>query len=971
MTHFLICSYYFPPIGGAGTQRPAHFARRFRDLGHECTVLTGTGVPRARWAPGDPSLLETIPESVRVLRVPGPEPEQAQSMRARAERWLPVRSDWSRWWTAGAVEEGSRARGIDVIYTIMSPFESAEVSLALSKRLGVPWIADLGDPWALDEMAVFATGFHRRAELARMKRLLRSAAGIVMSTPDAAAELVRVFPDLAQKPVVAIPNGYDAHDFEAPAPERAPDRFRIVHTGYLHTELGLRQQRTRRLRSLVGGQIKNVEILTRSHIHLLRALEQLIERRPELASKIELTLAGVLSGTDKNAAAGFPFVRMPGYLSHAESVSLMRSADLLFLPMQKLPPGRRSTTVPGKTYEYIASRRPILAAVPSGDARDILAAAGTARLCPPGDVESMERLIEEELERTSDPTPENDIAARFEYGHLAVRAAAFTEDVLSRSTSRSSVREEPDSTSIVPPADRSRRPRMTRVLLVAYHFPPIGGAGAQRSLKLVRYLDRTKYELIVITGPGSTSGRWTPTDETLEAEIPERTQVIRVPGPEPDLPSGWGRRANRWLGLRSDWSHWWIDGLRTAAMETQADVIIASASPYETIEATAQLSERLGAPWIAGLRDPWALDEMMIYPTGVHRRLEIARMRRLLLSSSAIVVTTNEAALQFRAALPEAKVPIVSVPNGYDEEDFASAPPPRDGGKFRIVHTGYLHTELGLQQRRVAPLRRLLGGGTEGVDLLTRSHVYLFKAIERLLERDPSLVTRLEVHLAGVLSPTDREIVTSSNVAVLHGYLSHADSIALMRSADMLFLPMQNLPPGRRSSTIPGKTFEYLASGQPILGAVPPGDARDILERSGSYRVRAGRRRLDRRVGRTCCRTQRAGSASARPGLESRSYIRTSRARPELCSGDREGRRQQLGGTHCFEPIGGEHSVQLCPTTRLGAIRNVELSIDVRQMELHRLLGDPEHLGKLRVRVPFRDQPEDLQLTTRELLDTV
>jgi glycosyltransferase involved in cell wall biosynthesis len=54
-----------------------------------------------------------------------------------------------------------------------------------------------------------------------------------------------------------------------------------------------------------------------------------------------------------------------------------------------------------------------------------------------------------------------------------------------------------------------------------------------------------------------------------------------------------------------------------------------------------------------------------------------------------------------------------------------------------------------------------------------------------------------------------------------------------MRSADMLFLPMQNLPPNRRSSTIPGKTFEYLASGQPILGAVPPGDARDILERAG------------------------------------------------------------------------------------------------------------------------------------------
>jgi glycosyltransferase involved in cell wall biosynthesis len=70
-------------------------------------------------------------------------------------------------------------------------------------------------------------------------------------------------------------------------------------------------------------------------------------------------------------------------------------------------------------------------------------------------------------------------------------------------------------------------------------------------------------------------------------------------------------------------------------------------------------------------------------------------------------------------------------------------------------------------------------------------------------------------------------------VTVLHGYLPHADSIALMRSADLLFLPMQNLPNGRRSSTIPGKTFEYLASGRPILGAVPNGDARDIIQEAG------------------------------------------------------------------------------------------------------------------------------------------
>ena len=61
----------------------------------------------------------------------------------------------------------------------------------------------------------------------------------------------------------------------------------------------------------------------------------------------------------------------------------MRSADLLFLPMHDLPPGRRAGLVPYKTYEYLAAERPILAAVPDGDARDILSRVSHATLCRP------------------------------------------------------------------------------------------------------------------------------------------------------------------------------------------------------------------------------------------------------------------------------------------------------------------------------------------------------------------------------------------------------------------------------------------------------------------------------------------------------------------------------------------------------------------------------------------------------------
>ena len=822
MKRLLLCSFYFPPIGGAGTQRPTQFARRFETMGISCTVLTGTGVRRSRWTPEDRTFLDILPPTLDIVRARGPEPPPPSQGRKRLERRLLLEPRWSRWWTdaaeaaVAAVQDTLR---VDAIYTIMSPFESARLSFALSRRLKVPWIADLGDPWALDEMAVYPTGIHRALAVRQMRRYLGTAAGIVMSTPEAAAELVREFPEMRDKPIMAIPNGYDANDFAGPRPPRNDDHFRIVHTGYLHTELGLRQRRRRAARRILGGQVSGVEILTRSHVYLLKALEELARVEPEMAEGVDLVLAGLLSDDDRAVSAGSRFVQLPGYLSHGESVALLRTADLLFLPMQKLAPGRRSTTVPGKTYEYVASGTPILAAVPEGDARDILVSAGTAAVCEPDDVDAMVNVLRSWIGHPPRLELNRDAIECFEYGRLATQAAEFAKDVVERSRVHSGA------------TRRLRAP--IRVLIISYHFPPIGGAGTQRTLKLVRYLDRSRFEPIVVTGCGATEGRWTPTDETLRSEIPADIRVLRVPGPEPRTTRGW-ERAHRWLGVATPWSRWWRNGVMQATENVDYDIILASSSPYETAGLAAALSDRAGVPWIAALRDPWALDEMAIYPTGLHRRIEIARMRRQLRTASSVVLTTDEAAkrfCEFLSAAGRAQL-VVAVPNGYDAADLPAESPASPDGKLRIVHTGYFHTKLGLRQRR-RRLSKLLGGQTSGVDLLTRSHVYLYEAIERLLEQDPSLGNRLEVHLAGVLDETDVGVTQRTGLTTFHGYLPHSESIRLMRSADLLFLPMQNLPQGTRSTTIPGKTFEYLAVGRPILAAVPEGDARDILIRTG------------------------------------------------------------------------------------------------------------------------------------------
>jgi glycosyltransferase involved in cell wall biosynthesis len=437
----LFLAYYFPPIGGAGAQRPARMVRHLRANGWDPVVVTGPGAGGGRWTPTDDVLARELPADVEVLRVPGPEPVQVEG---RAQRWLRRPSQWSRWWVEGAVETGHAVAGIDLVYCWLSPFETTGAASRLARVHGVPWVADLGDPWALDEMMVYPTGVHRRLEVARMGRSLSTAAGISMSTAEAVERVRASFPALDRTSVVAVPNGFDADDFAAPVAPRADGVFRVVHTGYLHTALGLRHRRSAGLRGIVGGAVGGVDFLTRSHVYLVEAVDRLRERCPELAGNLEVHLAGVLSPEDERFTGRTGAVRTHGYLSHDETLDLIRTADLLFLPMQDLPAGRRATIVPGKTYEYLGAGRPILGALPDGDARSILSEAGHALIVRPGDVEGMERALARQLRRARADQPplepRADVVARYEYGLLASRLAGlFDAAVGARAPARRAV----------------------------------------------------------------------------------------------------------------------------------------------------------------------------------------------------------------------------------------------------------------------------------------------------------------------------------------------------------------------------------------------------------------------------------------------------------------------------------------------------------------------------------------------------
>jgi hypothetical protein len=427
----LFLAYYFPPHGGAGVQRTVKFLKNLPSHGYEAVVVAGPATTKLDWAPWDETLEAEIPAGTEIHRVAGPEPTASSGWRGRGERWLRLRDPFSRWWVEGASALGLElARGCDLVYASMSPFDTAVAAGRIASATGKPWVADLRDPWALDEWTVFPTGAHRRLEERAMRHLLADADALILNTPDATSAVLASFPELATRRIETIPNGWDRADFADPPPVRGDAAFRIVYVGYAHVTAGRRHSRTRVIRTAFGGAMKGLDVLARSHVFLLEALDRLVAEQPELRSRIELHIAGAHGAAGSGAA--HPLVRLHEYLSHPRAIALMRSADLLFLPMHDLAPGVRARAVPGKTYEYLAARRPILAALPDGDARDLLSGWPETHLCRPRAVDCLIEAVRAHLAdpRSRAPFEAPELLWSYERNELTRRLAALFDAVI-------------------------------------------------------------------------------------------------------------------------------------------------------------------------------------------------------------------------------------------------------------------------------------------------------------------------------------------------------------------------------------------------------------------------------------------------------------------------------------------------------------------------------------------------------------
>jgi glycosyltransferase involved in cell wall biosynthesis len=367
-----------------------------------------------------------------------------------------------------------------------------------------------------------------------------------------------------------------------------------------------------------------------------------------------------------------------------------------------------------------------------------------------------------------------------------------------------------------------------RVLIVSFYFPPAGGGGVQRVLKLCRHLPELGIDVDVLAPDDP---KWSAVDPGLAAEIPPATTVhrARYRGPShaqtPAARSAAARGAGaigvraallgRRLLLPDPEIAWFPDAVRggaRAVREREIDVVLSTSPPNSVHLVGAAIARRTGVPHVADFRDSWLANP--------HRRYE----RRSVRAKRAVEGRIARRALR-RVCAVSAVTPSIA------EEAAALAPP---GTAVQVVANGCDFDELeGFAYQRGDRMRIVHAGSFFG----QRSPRSFLSALAGLLRSRPELQGRVEAVFLGELRPPDREWALGlglGDALALEGFRPHAEALAAMRAADALLLLVPRAG-GRGLTVVSGKVYEYLAAERPIVALVPPeGDAAALLRETGS-----------------------------------------------------------------------------------------------------------------------------------------
>ncbi|MBO4476278.1 MAG: glycosyltransferase [Bacteroidales bacterium] len=357
MKRVLVITYYWPPTAGSGVQRWLKFSKYLSRFGWECVIYTPENPDQlAR----DESLLTDIPPQLEVIKRPIREPYgiyrklvkssgkgagvnqlnaqkksfiQRLAVFVRSNLFVPdPRAGWIRP-SVRFLEGYLKDHPVDTVVTTGPPHSMHLIGLGLKRRTGVRWVADFRDAWTEIfyfkhmKLLPWTAARHRRME----KQVLDEADTVISVSPLERAD----FQSRTETRVLLLTNGYDEADFNSDAPALPSDRFTVVNTGLFSSD---------------GNPLRLWDILAHKCVSDSNFKRQL---RIRLAGKTDPEIFEALRvrGLSDN-------VDDLGYLPHYKTVAEQRGANVLLLLLRQEP--EYAKALPGKLFEYLAARRPIL-----------------------------------------------------------------------------------------------------------------------------------------------------------------------------------------------------------------------------------------------------------------------------------------------------------------------------------------------------------------------------------------------------------------------------------------------------------------------------------------------------------------------------------------------------------------------------------------------------------------------------------
>ncbi|HUI62170.1 MAG TPA: glycosyltransferase [Steroidobacteraceae bacterium] len=344
----------------------------------------------------------------------------------------------------------------------------------------------------------------------------------------------------------------------------------------------------------------------------------------------------------------------------------------------------------------------------------------------------------------------------------------------------------------------------------------------QRSVKFAKFLPSGGWKPVVVAAqPNARSAIDQGTDSSLYAEVPGDLTITRARSFDFSLVYALLHRMHArsllmtaervfptmHVNYKMGWYPSAIRAARRMIAEHGAQVLYSSSPPHSAHLVARRLRRQYGLPWVADFRDAWTQLATYRPPTRVHARLERWLEGGILHHADAIIANTprNKAAMVEQFGIDVAKVHVI--PNGFDPQDFESAPEPTAKSRFVVSCLGNFYA--------------------------MPDPAVFFQAFRRFTDVHPEAHLRLFGWHARSVRAAAAGFLRAGSWEH-SGRVDHPRAVHVMRTSAVL---LANVPNEQASHWVPGKLYEYLAAGRPILFIGPPdGDAAEIIRatRTGS-----------------------------------------------------------------------------------------------------------------------------------------